>query len=335
MGMRTLLHIAERAANGKVWTPAFREALKEFGELEIVENGGRLSDEECAERIRACDVLLTCWGARAAPRSIARNPGRLKYICHVTGELKAYIPLEIIESDIPVTNWGDAPAQGVAEGAMALLLACVKNLRRRIENFAGGTAGPADVRSFTLEGMKVGVYGLGVIGRRFVEMLLPFRAVVRVFDPYVSDLPQGCVRADSLEALFHDSEAVVIHAALTDETRDSVTASLLALLPDNGILVNTARGAIIDQDALFAELKKGRLAAGLDVLRPRTEIAAEMRELPNFIYTAHSISGGESIMPSPGRWNAMHRVCLDNLRRFVSGEPLRFLMDRTRYLRST
>jgi phosphoglycerate dehydrogenase-like enzyme len=86
-----------------------------------------------------------------------------------------------------------------------------------------------------LEEAPVGIYGLGVVGRRFVAMLRPFNPVIRVYDPYVKELPEGCERAESLEALFSQSRIVVIHAGLPDATYKSVNAEMLARMPDHGI----------------------------------------------------------------------------------------------------
>ena len=327
-----LLHIVTRKASDRIWIPEFVEAVKPFGDLTIIEDGEQLSDEECAMRIRECDVLLTGWGARPVPLAVARDPGQLGYVCNVTGSMCQFIPLELIESGIPVTNWGDAPANRLAEGAVTLLLACVKNLRLRIETVQqGGWRIAEDTFSGTLEGLNLGVYGCGEIGRRFVKMLKPFRPVIRIYDPYAADLPDGCIHVDSLDELFATSEAIALHAGLSDETRGAVTADLLAKLPDNGIIINTARGAIIDQEALFAELERGRLLAGLDVLDPdRLPDDHPAKQWPNVIFTAHSIGK----VQRPGL-ELMHEVCLDNLKRYVRGEPLRFVMDRDRYLRST
>ncbi|MFQ5808340.1 MAG: NAD(P)-dependent oxidoreductase [Armatimonadota bacterium] len=336
--MKKLLHIADRKAAGRVWTPLFLDALKEIGDLTIMEGGEGLTDDECAERMRQCNILLTSWGARSVPASLADDRGELEYVCHVTGTVRQFVPLELVEAGIPVTNWGDAAANGIAEGAMVLLLAMVKNLRYRIEVVQNDGWRP-DRSSFssTLEGMNVGIHGYGYIGVRFVDMLRPFGSVMRIYDPYVDDIPDDCIRVGSLEELFGQSQAIVIHAGLSDETRGSVTADLLAMLPDNGIIINTARGGIVDQDALFAELETGRLLAGLDVLDPdRLPDGHPAKQWPNVIFTAHNIGAstieGEA---GTGELQAMHRICLDNLRRHVSGEPLQFLMDRDRYLRST
>lgn len=247
----------------------FAAALREIGELTIVEHGRTLTEAEIAERMRAADVVITHWSSVPIPRALAEDPGRLKYVLNLGGTCRATVPIEIIRRGIPVTNWGDAPAQSVAEGAMALLLAVLKELRGRIEALRDGRCGPArrlGLASGTLNGLRLGLYGCGVIGRRFVEMARPFRPKIRVYDPYASRLPEGCLRVESLRALFEQSEAVTIWAGLSEKTRGTVTAELLALLPDHGIVVNAARGEIVDQEALFAELKSGRLRAGLDVL---------------------------------------------------------------------
>ena len=336
--MKQLLHIASRKAERRVWTPLFLERLRQFGELTVIEDGDGLSDEECAGRIRRCHVVLTSWGARPVPPSLADDRGQLEYVCHVTGTVRQFVPLELIEAGIPVTNWGDAAANPIAEGAMLLLLAMARSLRHRIEVVQrDGWRPEPGCFSATLDGMNVGIYGYGYIGERFVEMLRPFRAVMRIYDPYVAEVPDDCIRVGSLEELFEQSEAIVIHAGLSDETRGSVTAELLAKLPDNGIIVNTARGGIIAQDALFAELEKGRLLAGLDVLDPdRLPDGHPAKQWPNVIFTAHNI-GASSIEAAPGarELQPMHLVCLENLKRHVSGEPLKFVLDRERYLRST
>ena len=336
--MKRFLHIAERKPSPRVWTESFCERVRALGELVVVDNGEKLSVDERVKLMGECSILITCWDAAPVPPSVAGAPGKLEYICHVTGSMRDMIPIEIIDSSIPVTNWGDAPAGRLAEGVFALLLALVKDLPHRARVIeSGGWRPPADLHSGTLEGLKVGVYGYGVIGRRFVEMLRPFGAVIRIFDPYVSEFPEDCIAVESLDELFARSEAIAIHAGLNDETRGSVTAELLSKLPPNGIVINVARGAIVDQEALFAELESGRLRAGLDVLDPDTLPPDHpARKWENLILTAHSI-GREHRMDGSGKvpLSAMHHICLDNIRRHLAGEPLRFVMDRDRYLRST
>ncbi len=335
--MVKILHMARRSQIAPGGPLA--ASLRELGELEIVEETQRLSEREILARMRAADVLITNWASTPIPRALAENPGRLKYVLNLGGTCKATVPIEIIRAGIAVTNWGDAPAQAVAEGAMTLLLAVLKDLRGRIEAVAGGRCRGAKTLglvSGTLEGLRLGLYGCGFIGRRFVELARPFRPEIGIFDPYVNDLPDDCRRVESLDALFDFSEAVVIWAGLSDETRGSVNAERLARLPDHGIVINCARGEIVDQEALFRELKTGRLRAGLDVLVADNYLPKghEAHTWPNLIITCHDINSAH--WPErTSRLSYGDRVALDNLRRFVAGEPLRFVMDERRYALSS
>src|SRR2546430_1029237 len=165
--------------------------------------------------------------------------------------MRDFVPVELLQAGIPLTTGGDYPADGVAEGAMTLLLAVLKGLHHRIEVVRNDGWEPVEPSGGSLKDMTVGVYGCGVICRRFIKLLRPFGARIVVFDPYLTDVPRECRRVDSLDALFAESQAIVIHASLTPETAGSVTAALLAKLPAGGIVINTARGGLIDQDALF------------------------------------------------------------------------------------
>ncbi len=336
--MLTMLHMAARRSQIDPTGP-LANALRELGELVIVEQGRDLDDAEVVERMRAADVVITNWASRRIPEALAQAPGRMRYVLNLGGTCKATVPIEIIRAGIPVTNWGDTPAQAVAEGAMALLLAVLKDVRGRVEALRAGTCGGArrlGLPSGTLCSLRLGLYGCGVIGRRFAEMVRPFKPDLAVYDPHVETLPEGCRRVDSLDALFDWSDALVVWAGLAEATRGSVTAGRLARLPEHGIVINAARGEIIDQDALFAELKAGRLRAGLDVLVNDDYLPAghEAHAWPNLILTCHDINSAHW----PRRPQALShgdRIALENVKRFLAGETLRHLVDERRYALSS
>ncbi|RMD82750.1 MAG: hypothetical protein D6820_03250 [Lentisphaerae bacterium] len=290
--------------------------------------------EQLAAKIREADILLLSRSPRV-PDSIATNPGRLKYISYLHGTMRNVIDLSIIRSPIVVTNWGDAPAKGLARASFTLLLACLTDLPKRIMAVRnGGGRGIVSVGGW-VEGLRVGVYGYGFAGQEFVKILMPHGADIRIYDPYALAIPEGCRRVDSLPELFDGIQALVIHAGLTDETCKSVTGELLAKLPDQGVVINTARGAIIDQDALFAELKSGRLRAGLDVLDPDwLPEDHEARQWENLIWTCHRFNW-KAWPDDPPRLSRRDENVLNNLRAFLKGEPLQFVIDETRYQRMT
>lgn len=326
----------ERAAHE--YPDAFIGGLHELGELELIDHGERFDTAELLRRYQQAEIALLAHRAMPLPAALATEPGRLRYVHNLHGALRGMAPIELIESPIPVSNWGPAPARRVAEGALALVLACLKDLHRRVVTVRGDGWQLPGPYGGTLIGARVGVYGAGFIGRAFIEMLRPFDCRIRVYDPFAPELPEGCLSAESLRDLFTTSEIVAIHAGLTEATRGSVNAELLALLPDGGILVNTARGAIVDQAALFAELERGRLRAGLDVLDGPDCLATghPARRFENLILTGHAIEHGWPAAPGkPGRMLDEHHICLANIRRFVAGEPILYEMTPERYRLST
>ncbi|MHC4916330.1 MAG: NAD(P)-dependent oxidoreductase [Planctomycetota bacterium] len=322
--------------NGAV-SPAFLDAVAEIPGLELQRVTGweSLGRDEMLGMMRGCEVLLAS-RAPAVPDELAEDPGSLKYICYLHGTMRKVIGLPVIRSGIQVTNWGDQAGYGLAEGSLALLMAVIKDLPKRILAVRAG--GGRGIRSTggTLAGLDVGVYGFGFAGREFARLMEPFGSTVRVYDPYAEDVPPPCLRVDSLRELFAASKAVVIHAGLTPETEKSVTAELLALLPDGGVVINTARGAIIDQPALFDELRSGRLRAGVDVLWPDDLPAGhEARGWENLIWTCHEFGGKPWKGGERDAALRHYRVFLDNIRAFIAGRPLEFTIDETRYSRMT
>ena len=316
---------------------SFIDELKKLGELTIIKDDSKLTKEQRLNLIRNSKILLTMWNSAPVPVEIADNPGELEYICNITGGMP-WIPIEIIESEIVVTNWGNVPANRVAEGAISLLLAVMKDLPAKINNVRNGNwqLNEKNLIGGTLESLRLGIFGFGAIGHRFTEMVKVFKPEIYVYDPYVDDLPAYCKRVNSLEELFKNSEAVAIHAGLTDKTRGIITKDLLKMLPENGILINTARGKIVDEDALLKELETGRIRAGIDVYNSDIPLPDNhpARKWENVIFSCHSISKG-SWPERSDRLLKREKICLKNIKNFIEGKSLSFIMTKDRYLRST
>jgi len=337
--MLKMIHLANGKHSAALFPQIFLDALKEIGEFELIEQGKSLSTDEKLALLRKVDVAITGWNSAPLPAELAKDPGKLGYVCNLTGTMKGFVPEEIAASPILLSNWGDTPSFAIAEGAMALLLATLKDIHAQVMNLREGhwnLKGPGFGGS--LYQAEIGVYGCGVIGKRFIHLLRPFGAEISVFDPYCKEIPEGCHRVDSLRELFSGRQVISICAGLSEETRGSVSAELLAMLPDHGVIINTARGEIIDQEALFSELESGRLRAGLDVVVPDGVLPEDhpVRKWKNCIISCHDINRGwPSNGEAPTKIGYVHQVCLDNLKAYAAGEPIRFQMDLERFRRST
>lgn len=325
------------SGEGSVFSKELKNALKNIPNLELIEvtDWKNLSPSEITSLIQKCEIMIAS-RAPKIPEELATNPGNLKYICYLHGTMNKVIGLPIIRSSISVTNWGNSAGNGLAEASLTLLLSVFRDLPKRILAVRNGNGRNIRSMGSSISQLKIGVYGYGFAGKEFVKLITPFGSKIQIFDPYATDIPEHCSRVSTLKELFQNSQAVVIHAGLTDETIGSVSKELLALLPDQGIIINTARGAIIDQTAFFEELKAKRLRAGVDVLWPDDlPVDHEARQWDNLIWTCHQFLG--SPWPSEGEEGIIrsYKVHLENINAFVNGKPLHFLIDETRYLRMT
>ncbi|NMM75224.1 NAD(P)-dependent oxidoreductase [Acidovorax sp. SRB_24] len=181
-----------------------------------------------------------------------------------------------------------ANAAAVAEQALALLLACAKSVVALDARMHAGHWDKATHKSLELCGRTVGLVGLGAIGLRFARMADAFGMRVIGFDPFASNLP-AWVQSVDLETLWRESDAVSLHCPLTDGNRGMLNADTLAQCKRGVILVNTARGGLIDEAALLAAVRSGQvMAAGLDSFAVEPMAAGHpFQGEKNFILSPH------------------------------------------------
>jgi D-3-phosphoglycerate dehydrogenase len=201
----------------------------------------------------------------------------------------------------------------VAEHALALMLALSKRLRESQANMIAGNW--SILMGHDLHGKTVGVIGLGRIGRSLVQRLSGFEARVLAHGGRVDpawEKNAGVIRTD-LPTLLAESDYVSIHAPLTAETRFMIDDGALGLMKPTAVLINTARGGLVDDRALLAALKAGRLAgAGLDTFMSEADpehraVTQELISLPNVVATPHS---GASSREGLDRTNMVASMCV-------------------------
>jgi len=168
---------------------------------------------------------------------------------------------------VKVVAAAGANAAAVAEQALALMLACAKSVVTLDQRTRTGHWDKSTHQSLELQGRTLGLVGLGAIGRRFARMASAMDMKVIGYDPYATDLPAS-IEPASLDAIWQDSDVISFHCPLTAENRGLLDAEALAQCRDGVIVVNTARGGLIDEDALLAAVESGKVAAaGLDSLQ--------------------------------------------------------------------
>lgn len=174
----------------------------------------------------------------------------------------------------------------------------------------------AETPTDELTGKRVLLIGAGSIGAAIAAKMAPFDvALTRVARTARPD--EGVHGVDELPGLLPDAEVVVLVVPLTEQTRGLVDADFIKALPDGALLVNAARGPVVDTGALLAEVRTGRIGAALDVTEPEPlPPGHELWDLPNVLLTPHVGGAVRGLLPRA------YRLAGDQLRRFVAGEPL-------------
>jgi glyoxylate reductase len=215
-----------------------------------------------------------------------------------------------------VTNTPGVLTDATADHAMALLLAAARRVAEGDRTIrAGGwtTIDPGWMLGTEVTGKTVGVVGFGRIGQAFARRAAGVGMRILYAGPREVEFP-GAVRRP-LEALLAESDFVSLHVPLTPATEDLLSRPRIALMKPGAILVNTARGQVVDDDALAEALAAGRLAAaGLDVFRDEPRVPAAYLRLENVVLTPHLGSGSRETR------TAMSRLVVEDVLRVARGE---------------
>ncbi|MGC9317394.1 MAG: C-terminal binding protein [Armatimonadota bacterium] len=268
-----------------------REALAQLGGLPVrLEPRRAGSTEELVECAADADAILI--GGVAVTREALQTLPRLR------GIVRYGVGLDNVDLDaadelgVQVRNVHDFCTEEIADHALGMLLALV----RRICHFAqrtraGSWSAGRDAQIRRLRGQQAGVIGLGAIGSALATRLQALGMEVVAWDPYVEPAAarELGVALVELKELLRGSDVISINCPLTDETRHLIGGAELSLMKPGAILINTARGAIIDERALIEALEAGEIAAaGLDVLEQEPpEEGNPLPGMPNVIVTPH------------------------------------------------
>jgi phosphoglycerate dehydrogenase-like enzyme len=241
--------------------------------------------------LAAVDVLITGWGCpRIGAAELTAMP-RLRAVVHAGGTVKDHIGPDVWSRGILVTTAAGANAYPVAEYTLAAILLAGKGVPELASAYAADPGFSADSRPDIGNYRRtVGIIGASRIGRRVIELLGVFDFAVLLYDPYLTDDDPVLARACrvSLDELFRRSSIVSVHAPLLPETIGMVGSRQFALMSPGSVLINTARGAIVDHDALVRAVHAKGVRAILDVTAPEPLPAGHpLRGLPGVILTPH------------------------------------------------
>lgn len=286
---------------------------------------GDLTAPGAREALARADVLLTGWGCPRLTEEVLRGAPRLRAVVHAAGSVKGLVSEAVWKRGILVSSAAEANAGPVADYTLAVIALAAKGALATAAAY--GERWPAFRDRQGADGRTVGVIGASRIGRRVLAGLRASEAGYRILlhDPYVTGVDAERLGAEpvDLASLCRRSEIVTVHAPATPETRHLLDARRLALLPDGATVVNTARGALVDTNALTRECASGRLSAVLDVTDPEPLPPGHpLLRMPQVLVTPH-IAGAQG-----SEVRRLGAYAVGEVGRLVRGEGLRGLVRR-------
>lgn len=274
------------------------------------------------------DILVTGWGCPMVTADVVKAAPRLRLIAHAAGTVKFTLDPAVYAAGIRVTHAADANAVPVAEYTLAAILFANKRVFELRDRYR---ADPGRRSSYALMDEPIGNYhrtiglvGASRIGRRVARMLEGFDFTVLVSDPFVRPGDPVLAKAElvELDRLMARSDVVSIHAPALPSTRAMIGAGQFRRMKDGAAFINTARGALVDEAALIAELQTGRIHAVIDVTDPEIPVAGSpLYSLPNVFLTPHVAGavGTERLR--------LGQMAIEEIERFVAGRAMEFEVE--------
>jgi phosphoglycerate dehydrogenase-like enzyme len=305
--------------------------LAEVAQVERWEGPGNPTPVVVADALGRAQVLLTGWGTPTLAALEAWTPAdfAVRLVAHTAGTVKQLVPVAAIERGLLVTHANDSLAEAVAEFTLGAIIMARRNAFVAAARMRAGRERLPVAAQHELRGSTIGIIGASAIGRRVMKLLAPLDVTLLLYDPYCT--PEVAAQHNATLVGLHDllrsSQIVSLHAPITPDTIGMLGAAEFAAMKDGALFINTARGRLIDHDALLGELQSGRLAALLDVTDPNEPLPHDSPffELENCTVLPHMAGISQQARLRQGQ------MMLDETLRFLAGEPLRYQVTRTRW----
>lgn len=267
------------------------EKLESFANVIHHESDEPAKKEDLLKLLPNADAVITSWGVDRIDKEILDAAPNLKALVHMGGSVKRNVCDEMFERGVIVIGASPILAQTVAETTLGMMIMGQKRagaLNRVVRN--GGWRESPLWPARELRNKTVGIVGASQVGRHVIKLLEPFNVKIMIYDPYLDE--EGAKelkakKADLME-LAKKCDILSLHAPSHPDTDKMINKEVLSVMKDYALIVNSARGELIDQDALIEELKKGRFYAYLDVTAPEPpEADSPLRTLENVEVIPH------------------------------------------------
>ncbi len=316
---RVALAMSSHAA-AAVFTPRSVAALAEVCDLAPLPVLDDLTTVRAKKVLAGTEVLVTGWGCPRLDADVLAAAPRLQAVVHAAGSVRGHVSDACWERGVEVSSAAAANALPVAEYTLAMILLHGKNVLARADDFRR----TRERDNWLLTTQEVGNYrrtvGLlsaSLIGRRVIELLRPFDFEVLLHDPYVTEAEATELGVEwvELSELFARSDLLSVHTPLLPATRGLVSRELLGSMRPGATLINTSRGAVVDQEALTDVVRAGLVGAVLDVTDPEVLPATHpLWDCPNALITPH-LAGSQG-----NEWERLADTAVGEVARWAAGD---------------
>lgn len=323
--MNILVAIPRGATFDSFVYPETVERMKQMGNVVLNESTSHFTHEEMCEKIKGIDIVVTGWGTPRIDEEVLKNADRLKYIAHTGGSVAKYVCEDVYKRGIVVLSGNEMYAESVAEGVIAYILASLRIIPRisHALSMEGKWQGPNLAENFTkgLLDRTVGIVSYGTISKYILPLLKPFHTKIKIYSR--KTLPQELLdeygaEQVSLEELFSTSDIITLQTAKNPHTIGMIDKKYLSLIKDGALFVNTARGAVVNEEDLIEEVKKDRFFVMLDVYHHEPIPADSPLIGRDKVMLMPHMAG-----PTVDRRNAITNALLTEIENHMAGKPLR------------
>ncbi len=319
MGTRRILFLPRTGLAKDILSDHAKVTLESLGDVVWNKTDRDYLPEELTELLPGAEAVVTSWGSPVFTPELLAVADGLRIVGHAAGSVKHLMPKEGYDRGVVVLSAAAVIADSVAEYTLWAMLGMQRDLYRYDRRMKSDRAWKEPGESFAQElyYKKVGIVGASMVGRRVITLLGPFSCDVAVYDPYLSeaDAKELDVRKVSLEKLFSTSDIISVHAPTTPETKEMIGAQHFQAMKEGALFINTARAWVVDQSAMVAELRTGRIRAVLDVFAQEPLPPDDpLRDLDNVFLTPH-VSGHTT----ESRLRLVEAIA-DDMKRFFAGE---------------
>ncbi len=264
--------------------------IEKLGEVKYNPYEREYTREELKEELKDIDVVFTGWGATCYDEELLEKADKLKLIAHTGGSAAALISDELAKRNITLLSGNRLYAQSVAEGTLTYMLMAQRKMLENISDME--TLGWPSEYHFTkgLKDKTIGIIGFGMIAENLARILQVFDVEIKIYSGYLSKEKASEYNAKvcSLEEIFETCDIISVHSGLNAKNLHLIDKKYFSIMKYDALIVNTARGAVLNEEDLIAELKTGRIRAILDVYEIEPlPMDSGLRGLPNVILVPH------------------------------------------------